>query len=231
MARTKKPLCKRKRLLLWAFSLFAVLAALPFLISGYVKLSVKSRILSPEEAAGSGYDCILVLGAGVWGEGENARPSHMLEDRLLTAIPLYESGAGKKLLMSGDHGTTDYDEVNVMRSFALEKGVPSEDIFMDHAGFSTYESLYRARDVFRAEKVLIVTQGYHLYRALYVAKALGLDAAGVAADLRPYRGQRYYDLREVLARCKDAAICTVKPLPTYLGDPIPISGSGEATLG
>ncbi len=231
MKQTEKTFGKRRRLLLRALFLLAAAAALPFLISGYVRLSTKSRILPPEEAAGMGYDCILVLGAGVWGEGENAYPSHMLEDRLLTAIPLYGNGAGKKLLMSGDHGANDYDEVNVMRAFALQKGVPSADIFMDHAGFSTYESLYRARDVFRAENVIIVTQGYHLYRALYVAKALGLDAVGVAADLRPYRGQQYYDLREVLARCKDAAKCIVKPLPTYLGEPIPISGSGEATLG
>ncbi|MBE5785221.1 MAG: SanA protein [Clostridiales bacterium] len=231
MEQTKRPFIKRKRLFAWALFLLAAAAALPFLVSGFVKLSVKNRILSPEEAAMMGYDCILVLGAGVWGEGDSAYPSHMLEDRLLTAISLYENNAGKKLLMSGDHGTTDYDEVNVMRSFALERGVPSEDIFMDHAGFSTYESLYRARDVFEAKRVLIVTQGYHLYRALYVAKALGLDAGGVAADLRPYRGQSYYDLREVLARCKDAAMCILKPAPTYLGDAIPISGSGEATFG
>lgn len=231
MERTEKRVSVKKRLLVWALFLLAALAASPFLLSGFVKLTAKSRILTAEEAAGRGYDCILVLGAGVWGEGENACPSHMLEDRLLTALSLYESGAGKKLLMSGDHGTSEYDEVNVMRDFALERGVPSADIFMDHAGFSTYESLYRARDVFEAERVLIVTQGYHLYRALYIAKALGLDAAGVAADLRPYRGQRYYDLREVLARCKDAALCIFLPEPTYLGEPIPITGSGELTAG
>lgn len=231
MERTKKRVSVKKRLLMWALFLLAALASSPFLLSGFVKLTAKSRILTAEEAAGCGYDCILVLGAGVWGEGENAYPSHMLEDRLLTALSLYETGAGKKLLMSGDHGTSEYDEVNVMRDFALERGVPSADIFMDHAGFSTYESLYRARDVFMAERVLIVTQGYHLYRALYIAKALGLEAAGVAADLRPYRGQRYYDLREVLARCKDAALCIFLPEPTYLGEPIPITGSGELTAG
>ncbi|MBR4018560.1 MAG: YdcF family protein, partial [Clostridia bacterium] len=111
----------------------------------------------------------------------------------------------------------------------IEAGVPSEDVFMDHAGFSTYESIYRAKEVFLAERVLIVTQGYHLYRALYVARSLGLEAEGVAADLRPYRGQRYYDLREVLARCKDFAMCIFKPLPTYLGEAIPVSGSGDLT--
>ena len=172
------------------------------------------------------YDCILVLGAGVWSGG---RPSHMLADRLDVAIDAYKAGGAPKLLMSGDHGRKEYDEVNVMKDYAIEAGVPSEDVFMDHAGFSTYESIYRARDVFLAERVLIVTQGYHLYRALYVARSLGLEAEGVAADLRPYRGQRYYDLREVLARCKDFAMCIFKPLPTYLGEAIPVSGSGDLT--
>jgi len=153
----------------------------------------------------------------------------MLADRLDVAIDAYKAGGAPKLLMSGDHGRKEYDEVNVMKDYAIAEGVPSEDVFMDHAGFSTYESIYRARDVFLAERVLIVTQGYHLYRALYVARSLGLEAEGVAADLRPYRGQRYYDLREVLARCKDFAMCIFKPLPTYLGEAIPVSGSGDLT--
>ena len=131
--------------------------------------------------------------------------------------------------MSGDHGQKDYNEVKAMKQKAMDAGISSEDVFMDHAGFSTYESIYRARDVFLAERVLIVTQEYHLYRALYVARSLGLEAEGVAADLRPYRGQRYYDLREVLARCKDFAMCIFKPLPTYLGEAIPVSGSGDQT--
>lgn len=121
----------------------------------------------------------------------------MLEDRLLQAIHLYEQGASGKLLVSGDHGRADYDEVNVMKQFAMDRGIPSENVFMDHAGFSTYESLYRARDIFEAKRVLIVTQEYHLSRALYVAQKLGLDAQGVAADLRSYGGQTYREMREV----------------------------------
>lgn len=186
----------------------------------------KNRI-APADAMGDfSPDCILVLGAGVRADGT---PSHMLEDRLLTAISLYDAAVSPKLLMSGDHGRSDYDEVNTMKAFAIDKGIPSEDIFMDHAGFSTYDSLYRAKEVFGAEKIVIVTQGYHLYRALYIAQALGLEAVGVSADLRSYSGQSMRDLRELLARTKDFAYTLTKPLPTYLGDPISLQGSGDVT--
>jgi vancomycin permeability regulator SanA len=116
-----------------------------------------------------------------------------------------------------------------MKRYAIEAGVPSENVFMDHAGFSTYESLYRARDVFKAERIIIVTQKYHLYRAMYVAEKLGLEAYGVASDPRTYRGQQFRELREILARCKDWAYTVLMPEPTYLGEPIPIFGNGDAT--
>ncbi|MBE6570037.1 MAG: SanA protein [Ruminococcaceae bacterium] len=170
-------------------------------------------------------DCILVLGAGV---REDGTPSHMLEDRILTGVSLYEE-SGIKLLMSGDHGRVDYNEVGCMKEFAIANGVPSEDIFMDHAGFSTYDSLYRARDVFGAKKVVIVSQTYHLYRAVAIARALGLDAVGVSADLRSYRGQPIRDVREVGARVKAAAMTVFKPEPKYLGEPICLKGSGDIT--
>lgn len=209
----------------------AAIIALPFLVSGYVQLAAYPYILEADQAAELDADCIIVLGAGVWGEGDSARPSHMLADRLDTALALHEKGASDKLLMSGDHGRKDYDEVNVMKDYATKAGVPSENVFMDHAGFSTYESMYRAKEVFCAEKVIIVTQGYHLYRGVYDARMLGLDAYGVSADLRSYRGQAYYSLREVLARCKDFVITLYKPLPTYLGEPIPVSGNGNLSNG
>lgn len=217
---------RRKRIVTAIAAVLMAAMLLPFAVSGYVKLSTKDMIVNSENVMEGEYDCILVLGAGVWSGG---RPSHMLRDRLDVAIGAYEAGGAPKLLMSGDHGRKEYDEVNVMKDYAINAGVPSEDVFMDHAGFSTYESIYRARDVFLAKRVLIVTQGYHLYRALYVARSLGLDAEGVAADLRTYKGQSYYSLREVLARCKDFAMCIFKPLPTYLGETIPVSGSGDLT--
>jgi len=197
-----------------------------FMISAHVKASVKDRIITPGEAASLHADCIIILGAGVWDGG---RPSPMLEDRLLQGIELYENGSSDRLLMSGDHGRKDYDEVNVMKQFAIDRGIPSEHVFMDHAGFSTYESLYRARDIFEARRVIIVTQKYHIYRALYVAGKLGLEAYGVASDPRRYAGQNIRDLRETVARVKDYFIVMVKPKPTYLGETIPISGNGDVT--
>lgn len=172
-------------------------------------------------------DCILILGAGV----KDSKPKPMLRDRLLTGIELYKSGAAKKIIMSGDHGRADYDEVNVMRAFALEQGVRAEDIFLDHAGFSTYDSVYRAKNIFGAESIIIVSQKYHLYRALYIAKKLGVKSAGVSADLNPYSGQLKRDIREIIARDKDFFKCIVKPEAEIMGDKIPLDGDGSITLG
>jgi vancomycin permeability regulator SanA len=220
-----KKIIKKILLFLICFGVFGLIAL--FGINAIVKASVKDRIVSPEEAAElEGVDCILILGAGVW---EGGRPSPMLEDRLLQGIELYQAGASDRLLMSGDHGRKDYDEVNVMKQFAIDAGIPSENIFMDHAGFSTYESLYRARDIFEADKILLITQEYHLYRALYVGSELGLEVYGVASDPRIYAGQSYREAREVLARVKDFFYAIVKPEPTYLGDAIPVSGNGNLT--
>lgn len=195
-------------------------------INAYVQHSGGAYIRTPEQAAGMEADCILVLGCYVHDSGA---PSDMLRDRLTRGVWLYEQKAAPKLLMSGDHGRTDYDEVNAMKQYAMEAGVPSEAIFMDHAGFSTYESLYRAKEIFGARKIVIVTQQYHLYRALYIARQLGLDAVGVSADYTPYVGQAKREAREVLARCKDFMTSIFKPKPTFLGDPIPVSGNGNVT--
>ena len=195
-------------------------------ISEYVKRSVSDRMLTSESAAElQDIDCIIVLGCRVNGE----TPSPMLSDRLLRGVELYELEAAPKLLMSGDHGRVSYDEVNAMKQFAIDRGVPSEDVFMDHAGFSTYETMYRAKEVFAAKRVLIVTQSYHLYRAVYIAEKLGLEAYGVSSDLQTYIKQPIYDLREILARDKDFVKTIFKPKPTYLGEVISINGSGDLT--
>ena len=221
---------KKKSILkiLFCLLLFGVVGVVAvFGINGFVRASVKDRIISAKEGAElEDVDCVLVLGAGVW---DNQRPSHMLEDRLLQGIELYEIGVSNRLLMSGDHGRVNYDEVNIMKQFAIDEGVPSGNVFMDHAGFSTYESLYRARDIFKAKKIIIVTQGYHLYRALYIANAMGLEAYGVAADPRQYAGQDYREARESLARVKDFFSVIAKPKPTYLGEAIPVNGNGDIT--
>ena len=196
-------------------------------INAGVKFSTGDQIISAEEAAKlQEVDCILVLGCLVKDDGT---PSHMLQDRLRRGIELYDLGAAPKLLMTGDHGRVEYDEVAAMKQYAIDAGIASENIFMDHAGFSTYESIYRAKEIFQAKKILIVTQEYHLYRALYIANQLGVEAYGVSSDYRSYTNQTMRDIREVLARLKDFGMAIVKPDPTYLGDSIPISGDGELT--
>lgn len=211
------------------FALFClgVLGALAvFGLSSYLKSHTAEKVITAEAAAEMDADCILVLGCGV---REDGTPSLMLRDRLETGIALYEGKAAPKLLMSGDHGRKEYDEVNLMKAYAMERNIPSADIFMDHAGFSTYDSLYRARDIFCVEKVIIVTQSYHLPRALYVAERLGLEAWGVPALEVEYYGQSYRELREMLARAKDFYTAWLQPQPKYLGEKIPISGNGDLT--
>lgn len=208
-------------------SLLLVVVLAAVLINIHVKAAAKERIIDLEEAIKlENADCIVVPGCKVRGDGS---PSAMLRDRLERAIELYMAGAAPKILMSGDHGRDDYDEVNAMKAYALAAGVPSEDVFMDHAGFSTYETLYRAKEVFRAKKVILVTQEYHLYRAVYVANRLGLEAYGVSCDFNRYGGQAARELREVLARTKDFVKCAVRPEPAFLGQAIPISGNGNLT--
>lgn len=217
---------KKHKIILTVLVLLVVVTVIPIIINWHVIISTKNRILLKEDAYKIDADCILVLGAGVKAD---KTPSAMLNDRLVTSIDLYTNGAGDKLLMSGDHGRIDYDEVNVMKTFATDREVPSIDVFMDHAGFSTYESMYRAKYIFGVKKVIIVTQEYHMYRALYIARSLGLDAYGVTSSTREYGGQSYRDKREILARIKDFFTAVYKPKPTYMGGIIPISGNGDVT--
>ena len=215
-----------KKLLKYGIIVIIIIAIIVFGINLYVKISTNKQIIKENDYTElSDVDCIIILGAGIWGD----KPSPMLEDRLLEGIKLYQNSVSDKIIMSGDHGRKEYDEVNIMKNYAIEKGIPSENIFMDHAGFSTYESIYRAKDIFEAKKVVIVTQEYHLYRALYIANQLGLEAYGVGADPRQYVGATFREIREILARDKDFIKCIFKPEPTYLGETIPVSGNGDVT--
>ena len=216
-----------KRIMTVGFALAVFIAVVALSINGCVILSSQRNILSLDKAANlSNVDCILVLGCQVKPDGV---PSHMLEDRLRMGVELFQAGAAPKLLMSGDHGQKDYNEVRAMKQYAVDAGVADSDVFMDHAGFSTYESMYRAKEVFGAKKIIIVTQKYHLYRAIYIANALGLEAYGVSCDYRSYSGQFYRDVREILARNKDFLTSIFKPEPTYLGETVPVSGDGNIT--
>ena len=173
-------------------------------------------------------DCILVLGAGI--KDENT-PSDMLRDRLDVGIELYKKGIAPKILLSGDNGQQEHNEIHVMLNYVKDAGVPEKDIFCDHAGFSTYDSMYRAGSIFGAERVVVVTQQYHEYRALYIGKKLGLDVTGVASDQRSYFGDTYRELREMLARFKDVFKSAFRSKPALGGEAIPISGSGVVSHG
>ena len=215
-----------KKVIVYVIIFLVIIILIVSGINLYVKKSTKDQIIEENDYSKfEKIDCILVLGAGVWGD----KPSPMLQDRLDQAIELYKNKVSSKIIMSGDHGTKEYDEVNIMKKYAIEKGVPSEDIFMDHAGFSSYDSIYRAKAIFGAKKIVVVTQEYHLYRALYIANSLGIDTYGVGADPRQYAGATYRHVREILVRNKDFVKCIFKPEPTYLGDTIPVSGSGDVT--
>jgi len=186
----------------------------------------QDRMVTLDDAPAA--DCVIVPGAQVLANGT---PSQMLKDRLDMALLYYNSGKTNRILVSGDNGQLDYNEVIVMRNYLLEQGVPIEAIFLDHAGFDTYDTMYRARDIFQVTKAVVVTQEFHLLRALYIGQKLGLDVTGIASDPRTYAGADYYRLREYFARVKAFLDCLFNARPTYLGEKIPITGDGRATLG
>lgn len=174
-------------------------------------------------------DAIIVLGAGVYGDGS---PSEILYDRLETSKEIYSTGIQGKLLLSGDHGRDGYNEVKAMKKYALDNmDIKEEDIFLDHAGFSTYESIYRAKEIFKVKTAIIVTNKYHLPRALYLAKQMGIKAYGVDSDKRDYSSHGVYETRERIAQIKDFLYVNIlKPEPTYLGESIPVnSTNGNVT--
>ena len=208
-----------------------IICTLFIMITNIIVVSKSSsKIYSREEFMDKGdttYDVIIVLGCGVYADGT---PTPLLSDRLDAAIYLYNQGAAPKILMSGDHYKDNYNEVAAMRKYAMDRGVPSEDIFMDHAGLSTYDSMYRAANIFQIENAIVVTQEYHLARALYLADSMGIDAVGVVATGHIFQAQPYYSFREILARSKDLAKCIFKPKATFCGEVIDITGNGEVTL-
>ncbi len=217
-------MCKRLiKLFLW---MGAALAVLLCIINLIVVGVARERILSADALPKTPFDCIIVPGARVY---EDGTPCVVLRDRLDEGVALYKAGVSDRLLLSGDHSTTAYDEVTAMKQYALEQGVREEDIFLDHAGFSTYETMYRAAEVYGAKSCVVVTQRYHLFRALFLARRMGMEAYGVSTDRRTYARMAYYELREALARVKDFAFTFIKPKPTYLGTPIPLTGDGRLT--
>ena len=214
---------KRCFIILAAFAI--IMVASLFAIDHHVS-SEGSKYLSTLDDVPKA-DAIVVLGAYVFPDG---RVSDMLADRLNYGYKLYKLNKASKIVVSGDHGKLSYDEVNSMRKYLESKGVPRENIFMDHAGFNTYDSMYRLRDVFVVKKAVLVSQQYHVVRALYIARELGIEAYGVGADTYVYPGMKYYRAREVGSRLKAFIMAGIfKPSPKYLGDTIPIWKSGMLT--
>jgi SanA protein len=166
-----------------------------------------------------------VLGAGLL---TNGKLSLIFKDRIDTAVMLYKAGKVDTILVSGDDGTTTYNEVNPAREYLLTQAISSDDIFLDHAGFDTYSSMYRARDVFRVESAIIVTQSFHLPRSIFIARRLGINAYGVPADQHPYSFKN--NIREVFATVKAYLNIVYNRIPKYLGEEIPITESGRESI-
>lgn len=195
----------------------------------FMRISSAKSIMTPEEFTSEGYvqefDCILVLGAGLTADGT---PSPMLSDRIDTAVALYDIGACDKIVMSGDH-TGSYNEVAAMKQQAMDSGVAGRNIFLDHQGYSTYESIWRVKEVFGAKRILIISQEYHLYRAVYIAGQLGIDAVGVSSDNRVYAGSVGREVREVLARYKDMFQAAKRTVPETEVIPVSLDSNGNLT--
>ena len=169
-------------------------------------------------------EVVLVLGARVY---ERGIMSGMFQDRVETALDLYEEEKVEKILISGDHGREDYDEVNTAKDYLLDKGVKSEDIFLDHAGFDTYDSLYRAREIFEVSSVIVVTQNFHLPRAVYIGRKLDLEIYGLSADKHLYANVDYNESREIFSKVKAFLDVSFHAKPKFLGEKIPISGDSK----
>lgn len=170
-------------------------------------------------------DTAIVLGAGLL---TSEKLSPIFKDRVDIAIALYKGGKVKKILVTGDNGTAAHNEVTPAGEYLLTQGIPTTDIFLDHAGFDTYSSMYRARDVFLIRSAIIVTQSFHLPRSVFIARMLGIDAYGVPADQHPYSIKN--NIREVLANIKAVMDIISRRIPKYLGEEIPITGDAQEPI-
>ena len=218
----------KKRIFVTIFILIILGCISTLFINLYMINKEKKRIIDISEVSNlNDIDAIVILGCKAYSNG----PSLMLSNRLLKGLEVYNI-LNSKILLSGDHGTKSYDEVNVMRDYMLNSNIKSEDIFLDHAGFNTYDSMYRLKYVFEAKKVIIVTQEYHMYRALYIADSLGIDAYGVVASDIPQKDiMLKNNIREILSRDWNFIKVVFQFKSKYLGEVIPLDGDGNITLG
>lgn len=171
----------------------ALLLALPFVWRGGVKIYYHRSMYIPTETPQR--QVAVVFGAAVY----NGRLSPVLRDRVDTAVALYKAGQVERIIVSGDNSSFYYDEPGSMMAYAIERGVDPADIVADRAGHRTYDTCYRAGHVFDVDSAILVTQTFHLPRALLTCEGLGIDAVGAAADRRTYRDAGWYELRETAA--------------------------------
>ena len=206
------------------FIIIGILLLASCMIIGYhIKSSSKAFIYSSADSIPACY-VGMVLGAHV---GKDGTPSLVLADRLNTALMLYQKGKIKRFLLSGDHGHKNYDEVNNMKNYLKEQGVPECDIFLDHAGFDTYNSMVRAKEVFQAKDMIIITQKFHLSRALYIARKKGLDVVGIDAGMTDKSPLKTLEFRESLTNLKAFWEILINKSPKFLGPKIPITGDSR----
>jgi vancomycin permeability regulator SanA len=218
---------KRKKIIL---SLLLLAFAFILLIGGinvYILHFSKKYIITTDQATPT-TQAILILGARVY---QNGALSDILRDRTDTAIELYKAGKAPVFLISGDHGTKDYDEVDAVKNYLLKEGIPAQSIFLDHAGFDTFDSLYRAKAIFGVESLIVTTQNFHLPRTVFVGNKLGITTYGVSADKQHYVDSSRNELREVLARTKAFFNIFFKSQPKFLGEKIPITGDAQKSWG
>lgn len=210
-----------KRVFIWfAYAVAAVLAFV--LITNFV-VYASSRPYIYENAADAPYvQAVLIPGAPVFASG---KLTPIFIDRIEQAIELYETGKAMKILVSGDNSNVDHNEVSPVRTYLLEKEIPEGDIFLDYAGFDTYSSMYRAREIFGVSSMLVATQSFHLPRAVFIARHLGIEAYGVNADVGTMLFQNY--VREIFANEKALLDLFFKAKPKFLGEKIPIEGDGR----
>jgi len=192
---------------------------LPFLWRSWVNDRYGASIYSVADAPSQRVG--IVFGARVYPSG---RLSGMLRDRVETGVALYQAGKVEKLLMTGDNSRADYNEPDAMKAHAVSLGVPAADIQVDYGGRRTYDSCYRARDIFQVSTAILVTQGFHLPRALYLCDQLGLPAVGVASDISRYdpRSVAWSETREIPALLGALVDVVRRAPPPIMGEPIPI---------
>lgn len=192
-------------------------------IWGYVKSVSHADIYKDLESVPSKYVAI-VFGAGIRADGT---PSKYLRDRLDAGVLLYKSGKVKRLLLSGDNGSNRYDELKVMKEYCANAGVPAADIFVDYAGFDTYSTVYRAKDLFKVDEAIMVTQVYHLERAIFLGEKMGISCVGFAADNGSYQLAAKNEFREQLALVKSFVDVSRNRKPKYYGGNIDIRGASN----